>query len=151
MLDCVLTQHFKINARNYFHLLILRNTRMHVWKKNICLCPERDLQFFLVWSKQWSSYLKSDRTPWMSVLWNIGDRITRGSSCLNRKKKNFDETEIVLGQGFNKMITWQHHIDLSATHPRWESPVLLHSEVALLDWDVVTVKAIWVHGTHRHI
>lgn len=87
MRNCVLTQHFKMNTRNYFHLFILRNTRMHVWKRKVCLCPERDLQFFLVWSKQWSSYLRSDRTPWMSLLWNIRNRITRGSSRLNRKKK----------------------------------------------------------------
>ncbi len=38
--------------------------------------------------------------------------------------------------------------DLSSAHPWWESLVPPHPKGALLDWDLVTVEAIWVKWTH---
>ncbi len=52
------------------------------------------------------------------------------------------------------MLTWQHHAvtaDLSAAHPWCKSPVPPHPKGALLDWDLVTVEAIWVKWTHCHV
>ncbi len=41
--------------------------------------------------------------------------------------------------------------DLSDTHPWCKSPVPPHPKSALLDWDLVTVEAIWVKWTHCHV
>ncbi len=41
--------------------------------------------------------------------------------------------------------------DLSTAHPWCESPSYTTSKGALLDWDLVTVEAIWVKWTHCHV
>lgn len=41
--------------------------------------------------------------------------------------------------------------DFSVPHPRWESPVTPHPRGTLLDQDLVTVEAICVQWTHRHV
>ncbi len=48
------------------------------------------------------------------------------------------------------MIASHSAADLSAAHPWCESPVPPHPKGALLDWDLVTVEAIWVKWTHCH-
>ncbi len=37
------------------------------------------------------------------------------------------------------------------SHPWCESPISPHPKGALLDWDLVTVEAIWVKSTHCHV
>ncbi len=49
------------------------------------------------------------------------------------------------------MIASRSSADLSAAHPWCESPVPPHTKGALLDWDLVTVEAIWVKWTHYHV
>ncbi len=52
------------------------------------------------------------------------------------------------------ILIWLHHAvaaDLSAVHPWCESLVPPHPKRALLDWDLVTVEAIWVKWTHCHV
>ncbi len=55
---------------------------------------------------------------------------------------------------FWSILTWYHHAvaaDLSAARPWCKSPVPPHPKGALLDWDLVTVEAIWVKWTYRHV
>ncbi len=57
-------------------------------------------------------------------------------------------------QRFWSILTWKHHAvaaDLSAAHPWCKSLVPPHPKGALLDWDLVTVEAIWVKWTHCHV
>ncbi len=52
---------------------------------------------------------------------------------------------------------WKHcseilvHIDMIASRSCCKSPVPPHPKGALLDWDLVTVEAIWVKWTHCHV
>lgn len=59
----------------------------------------------------------------------------------------------VVTRGFSSwsMLTWQHHTaaaDEPAAHPGCDSPIPRNPKGALLDWDLVTVKATGVQWSH---
>ncbi len=59
-----------------------------------------------------------------------------------------------ISQRFWSILTWYHHAvaaDLSAAHPWCKFTVPPHPKSALLDWDLVTVEAVWVKWTHCHV
>ncbi len=75
-------------------------------------------------------------------------------NCLNsswhRSNKVLETFFRDFGLYWHDSITQLLQIFLAA-HPWCESPVPPHPKAALLDWDLVTVEAIWVKWTHCHV
>ncbi len=72
-------------------------------------------------------------------------------NCLNSSWHRFNKVLETVLRDFGPY--WHHAVaaDLSAAHPWCESPVPPHPKGALLDWDLVTVEAIWVKWTNCHV
>ncbi len=80
-----------------------------------------------------------------------------GTPCLYRIGRPFAFRTSLILLGIDSTRFWKHsseilvHIDMIAASPWCESPVPPHPKGALLDWDLVTVEAIWVKWTHCHV
>ncbi len=137
-----------------------------MWAKIITIKRIKDLNYFSLCTlylfrtrvsqfelNYWNKWITERTFPQHSNLLRCTCIYTL-TNCLNSSWHKFNE---VLETFLSYFGTYWHESIMQMlqicrhAHPWCNSPIPPHPQGALLDWDLVTVEAIWVKWTHCHV